>query len=58
MLVRMAREEETPEEALQYLNRLGDALFVWSRWVNARLGVAEVLWEPNQATAGNQSRED
>ena len=58
MLVKMAREEETPAEALQYLNRLGDALFVWSRWVNARLGVAEVLWEPNQAAAGNQSGED
>ena len=57
LLVKMTREEETPEEALQYLNRLGDALFVWSRWVNARMGMAEVLWEPNQAAAGNQPDE-
>ena len=48
-LVRMAREEETPDEALRYLNRLGDAFFVWSRWANAKLGIAEVLWEPNRA---------
>jgi cob(I)alamin adenosyltransferase len=52
-LVRMSREEEAPEEALRYLNRLSDALFVWSRWVNARLGVAEVLWEPNQSAGGS-----
>jgi len=52
LLVKMTREEETPEEALQYLNRLGDALFVWSRWVNHRLGAAETLWAPNAAASG------
>jgi len=36
---------------VQYLNRLSDALFVWSRWASHRLGTAEILWEPNQATA-------
>jgi len=38
-------------EVLQYLNRLSDALFVWSRWASHRLGVPETLWEPNQAAS-------
>ncbi len=50
--VRLAREEPVPPEAVQYLNRLGDAFFVWSRWVNHVLGVEEVLWEPNRAASG------
>jgi cob(I)alamin adenosyltransferase len=50
--VSLAREEEIPGEAIQYLNRLSDAFFVWSRWANHVLGVAEVLWEPNQAASG------
>jgi cob(I)alamin adenosyltransferase len=50
--VRLAREHEVPGEALRYLNRLSDALFVWSRGVNHRLGVEEVLWAPNEAASG------
>jgi len=50
--VSLAREEETPPEAVQYLNRLSDAFFVWSRWANHKLGVPEVLWEPNKAASG------
>jgi cob(I)alamin adenosyltransferase len=38
-------------ESLRYLNRLSDALFVWSRWASYRLGVPEILWEPNQAAS-------
>lgn len=55
LLVSVAREEEIPAEAIRYLNRLSDALFVWSRWVNHALGVPEVLWEPNQAASGKQA---
>ncbi|MCC6521627.1 MAG: cob(I)yrinic acid a,c-diamide adenosyltransferase [Polyangiaceae bacterium] len=40
------------EDALVYLNRLSDALFVWSRWASAKLGVPECLWEPNRASSG------
>src|SRR5690348_13404560 len=40
--VTLAREEEIPPETVQYLNRLSDAFFVWSRWVNQQLGVPEV----------------
>jgi cob(I)alamin adenosyltransferase len=52
LAVSLAREEETPPEAVQYLNRLSDAFFVWSRWANHKLGVPEVLWEPNKAASG------
>jgi cob(I)alamin adenosyltransferase len=54
LLVAMAREEAVPPEVIPYLNRLSDAMFVWSRWVNHVLGVAEVLWEPNAATSGRE----
>jgi cob(I)alamin adenosyltransferase len=50
--VKLAREEDTPPEIIQYLNRLSDAFFVWSRWTNHVLGIPEVLWEPNQAASG------
>jgi cob(I)alamin adenosyltransferase len=52
--VALARVEETPPDAVRYLNRLSDALFVWSRWVNHALGVPEVLWEPNRAASGQK----
>lgn len=48
-LVTLSHNEEIPSEALLYLNRLSDAMFVWSRWVNQALGVEEALWQPNQA---------
>ena len=50
--VSLGREEPIPAEVVQYLNRLSDAFFVWSRWANHKLGVAEVLWEPNQSASG------
>ena len=48
-LVTMKHAEEIPIEAMLYLNRLSDAMFVWSRWVNQALGVEEALWQPNKA---------
>jgi cob(I)alamin adenosyltransferase len=47
-LVTLSHEEEIPIEALLYLNRLSDAMFVWSRWVNQALGVEEAVWQPNK----------
>jgi cob(I)alamin adenosyltransferase len=38
------REDAGLSEALRYLNRLSDALFVWARWINAALGVPEHEW--------------
>lgn len=52
LVVALAREEQVPAEAIRYLNRLSDALFVWSRWANQAIGIAEVLWDPNHAASG------
>ena len=50
--VALARMEAVPPEAVRYLNRLSDALFVWSRWASRAAGEPETLWEPNQAASG------
>jgi len=53
--VALARTEDIPPEAVRYLNRLSDALFVWSRWASRASGSEETLWEPNQAASGSES---
>lgn len=35
---------------IKYLNRLSDALFVYSRWVNYILECKEITWNPNYST--------
>ena len=55
LAVRLARDEDVPPEAVRYLNRLSDALFVWSRWANHMLNVPEVLWEPNEAASAKHT---
>jgi len=54
LVVALARAENVPAEAIQYLNRLSDALFVWSRWANHSLGAEEVLWSPNEASSSRR----
>lgn len=44
-VVRLAEAEEVNAEVVVYLNRLSDLLFVLARWVNARDGVEEPVWE-------------
>lgn len=56
--VALAREEVVPPEAVKYLNRLGDALFVWSRWAAHATGTPETLWEPNLAASGMERKEE
>jgi cob(I)alamin adenosyltransferase len=51
LAVALAREEGVDPINVRYLNRLSDALFVYSRWANRLLGVPEVLWEPNRAAS-------
>ena len=46
--VSLSKSEKVTLENISYLNRLSDALFVWSRWVSHILGDEENLWEPNQ----------
>jgi len=57
LLAGMTAQETVPPEAIQYLNRLSDAMFVWSRWVNHALGVPEVLWDPNAAASAGPMSE-
>jgi len=52
--VSLSHEQEIPAEAVQYLNRLSDAFFVWSRWANHRMGVPEILWAPNESASGRE----
>ena len=54
LTVALARVEETPPDAVRYLNRLSDALFVWSRWSSYVLGAPEVLWDPNRSASGQK----
>jgi cob(I)alamin adenosyltransferase len=51
LTISLARTESVPSEAIQYLNRLSDFLFVASRWVNQSLATPEVLWQPNEAAS-------
>jgi cob(I)alamin adenosyltransferase len=50
--VALAREESIPPETVRYLNRLSDAMFVWSRWASHVADAPETLWEPNRAASG------
>lgn len=45
LLVALAREEEISPQAIPYLNRLSDALFVLARAVNHLSGVPDRLWD-------------
>ena len=49
IVIRLAREEPVGEFVVPYVNRLSDALFVWSRWVTRRLDEPECLWEKGLA---------
>jgi cob(I)alamin adenosyltransferase len=51
LAVRLGREAGVDQLSVRYLNRLSDALFVYSRRANQVLGVAETLWEPNRAAS-------
>ena len=46
--VRLSSNEEIGATVIPYLNRLSDALFVWSRWVVYFTKSEEHLWTPNQ----------
>ena len=45
IVLRLAREEEVPDEVLRYLNRLSDFLFVLARHLARVFGEDEPLWE-------------
>jgi cob(I)alamin adenosyltransferase len=45
--ITLSREHGLDPLVIKYLNRLSDALFVYSRWVNHAIGCTEVTWDPN-----------
>ncbi|HXP94025.1 MAG TPA: cob(I)yrinic acid a,c-diamide adenosyltransferase [Candidatus Binatia bacterium] len=44
LLVTLAESDEVSPAVRKYVNRLSDALFVWSRWINHALDQPEHLW--------------
>lgn len=42
----LASAETVGADALHYLNRLSDHLFVMARWINLKTGAGDVLWKP------------
>lgn len=54
-LVRLAASSEVDAWCIAYVNRLSDALFVWSRYAVHRVGADETLWQPNLAASGAKS---
>jgi len=50
--IALGRNESVPPEAIRYLNRLSDALFVWGRWACHKSGAPETLWQPNESASG------
>lgn len=49
LVVALSRQETIRPEAVHYLNRLSDALFVFARWAAHRTGASEPLWTPKEA---------
>ena len=49
LLVALRDNEPIAPEVMQYVNRLSDALFVWSRWINVAVGEPEHLWNAKTA---------
>ena len=47
-VVTLLKTENLDLNNLEYLNRLSDALFVWSRWISNILDHKEHLWIPNR----------
>lgn len=47
LCVTLHRQGGCGELEVRYLNRLSDALFVWSRQGASQQGIAETLWDPN-----------
>ena len=47
-VVCLSKKENVDSDNIRYLNRLSDALFVWSRWVSKIIGDEENIWKPNQ----------
>jgi cob(I)alamin adenosyltransferase len=52
LLVALREDEGISDDVVRYVNRLSDALFVWSRWINHALDQPEHLWNAKSAPPG------
>ncbi len=52
LLVALRDNEPISVDIMRYVNRLSDALFVWSRWINHAAGQPEHLWNAKTAPPG------
>jgi cob(I)alamin adenosyltransferase len=51
-VVRLSAAEPVDPQAIVYLNRLSDLLFVLARLANAEAGVGDVAWKPRKSKRG------
>src|SRR3546814_7875233 len=51
----LAESDAINPEAVRYVNRLSDLLFVMSRYLNGR-GAGDVLWEPGATRDANRQK--
>lgn len=49
LLITLGEAEPISPDVVRYVNRLSDALFVWSRWINHALEQPEHLWNAKTA---------
>ena len=56
-LLALSRVEPIGEWPLKYVNRLSDLLFVLSRWVGAKLGEPEYLWQRGLESHARRKRD-
>ena len=47
-IVSLSRDEKIDPNLIAYINRLSDALFVFSRWTASTMNEKEFLWEPGK----------
>jgi cob(I)alamin adenosyltransferase len=47
LLITLRERDAISDDVVRYVNRLSDALFVWSRWINAALDQPEHTWNAN-----------
>jgi cob(I)alamin adenosyltransferase len=50
LLITLRDREPISDDVLTFVNRLSDALFVWSRWINHALDQPEHLWNAKAAS--------
>jgi len=52
LLITLRERDAISDDVVRYVNRLSDALFVWSRWINAALDQPEHLWNAQTQPPG------